>query len=161
AASSTSLLATLVPTQFREGTNDDLIKRLDDPELGPRLKKAIEAEIKAHDDGKSVRIANYAKQRAWQGKDLATIAHDEQKPFIDVVLKTLRKGGAAMVNLGRGGEAVRLTRKQPFVATASDGSAKVPNETVPPPRNYGCFPRKIGRYGLADGVIPLEQAIRS
>jgi N-acyl-D-amino-acid deacylase len=51
--------------------------------------------------------------------------------------------------------------KQPFVATASDGSAKVPNSTVPHPRSYGCFARKIGRYCLADQVVSLEHAIRS
>jgi N-acyl-D-amino-acid deacylase len=29
------------------------------------------------------------------------------------------------------------------------------------PRSYGTFPRKIGRYCLDDGVLPIEQAIRS
>src|SRR5262249_15212206 len=37
----------------------------------------------------------------------------------------------------------------------------VPGETVPHPRSYGTFARKIGRYAIEEGVIPLEQAIRS
>jgi len=32
---------------------------------------------------------------------------------------------------------------------------------VPHPRSYGTFPCKIGRYAIEDGVISLEQAIRS
>jgi N-acyl-D-amino-acid deacylase len=51
--------------------------------------------------------------------------------------------------------------KQPFVATASDGSSQVPSDTVPHPRSYGCFARKIGRFAIEDKVITLEHAIRS
>jgi N-acyl-D-amino-acid deacylase len=57
---------------------------------------------------------------------------------------------------------VRLIMKQPFVATASDGSSQLPtSDSVPHPRSYGCFARKIGYYSLVEKVIPLEQAIRS
>src|SRR5690606_15520740 len=31
----------------------------------------------------------------------------------------------------------------------------------PHPRSYGTFPRKIGHYAIREGVLPLEQAIRS
>src|SRR5262249_53343907 len=54
-----------------------------------------------------------------------------------------------------------IIMKQSFVATASDGSARVPDKTVPHPRSYGCFPRKIGRYALVDKIITLEHAVRS
>ena len=37
----------------------------------------------------------------------------------------------------------------------------MPDSTVPHPRSYGTFPRKIGRYSIEEKVIPLEQAIRS
>jgi N-acyl-D-aspartate/D-glutamate deacylase len=51
--------------------------------------------------------------------------------------------------------------RQPWVATASDGSAQVPNDAVPHPRSYGTFPRKIGHYAIVDKLIPAGQAIRS
>jgi N-acyl-D-amino-acid deacylase len=57
---------------------------------------------------------------------------------------------------------VRLIMRQRWVATASDGGSMVPTrDTVPHPRSYGTFPRKIGRYAIEEQVIPLEQAIRS
>ena len=58
-------------------------------------------------------------------------------------------------------EDVRLFMKEPYVATASDGSAQVPAATVPHPRSYGTFPRKIGRYALDDKVLTPAQAVRS
>ncbi len=35
--------------------------------------------------------------------------------------------------------------KEDWVATASDGASMLPATTVPHPRSYGCFPRKVGR----------------
>jgi len=80
---------------------------------------------------------------------------------LDVVIEITRHGGAQIVNFGMNDEDVRLFMKQDFVATASDGSSQVPSKTVPHPRSYGCFARKIGKYAIEDKVIPLEQAVRS
>jgi N-acyl-D-aspartate/D-glutamate deacylase len=160
-ASSTSLAATVVPPQFREGSAKDFLARLDDPEQGPRVRRAIEEKIESHQAGKSLRIARYGPKPAWQGKDLPTIATQENKSLLDLVLDIERHGGAQIIHFGMSEEDVRLIMKQPFVATASDGASQVPGETMPHPRSYGCFPRKIGRYAIEDGVITLEHAIRS
>jgi N-acyl-D-aspartate/D-glutamate deacylase len=160
-ASSTSLDADVIPAIFRAGTTKDFFERLKDPEQGPRVRRAIERLITECDNGKAIRIAQYAKRAEWQGKDLATIARQEKKPVLDLVLEIQRNGGAKIVNFSMKEEEVRIIMKQPFVATASDGLAMVPGKTVPHPRNYGCFPRKIGRYALTDKVLSLEQAIRS
>jgi N-acyl-D-amino-acid deacylase len=160
-ASSTSLGATIIPVRWREGTDADFQKRLADPDLGPQIKKAIEGALKSRDGGATVRIARYSKNRAWQGKDIAAIAKAEKKTPLEIVLEIEKNGGAQVVNFAMSEEDVRLIMKQPFVATASDGSSQSPGDTVPHPRSYGTFPRKIGRYGLADKVVTLEHAIRS
>jgi N-acyl-D-amino-acid deacylase len=51
--------------------------------------------------------------------------------------------------------------KQPWVATASDGGVQTPGPTVPHPRSYGTFPRKIGYYAIEEKIVPVEAAIRS
>ncbi len=161
-ASSTSLAATLVPAVFREGEAKEYQARLKDPEQGPRVRAAIQRGIDGHDGGKAVRIARYAPKRAWQGKSLADIAQAEGKSAVDVVLEIERHGGAQVVNFCMSEEDVRLIMKQPFVATASDGASQVRSAaTVPHPRSYGCFPRKVGRYALEEKVISLEHALRS
>ena len=54
--------------------------------------------------------------------------------------------------------------KQPWVAVGSDGSALATDGPlragVPHPRNFGTFPRVLGRYVRELKVIPLEEAIR-
>jgi N-acyl-D-aspartate/D-glutamate deacylase len=160
-ASSTSLAAMVVPTKYREGSKKDFLKKVDDPDLGPKIRKAIEKLIDGRQGGQSLKIASYQPKPAWQGKSLAEIAEMEKMPMVDIVLETERNGGASVVSFGMNEEDVRLFMKEPYVATASDGSSTLPAKTVPHPRNYGTFPRKVGRYAIEDGIIPVEQAIRS
>lgn len=159
-ASSTSLAATAVPTRFRSGNTKDYLARLDDADQGPKLRMGIEERL-GPQGGKSLRIAAYSHRPAWQGKDLQTLAMQEKKSLVEMVLDIERHGGASIVNFNMSEEDVRLIMKQPFVATASDGSAQVPSATVPHPRAYGCFPRKVGLYALHDKIVPLEHALRS
>lgn len=160
-ASSTSLTATVIPAKYREGSAKDLIQRLDDPELGPKIRKDIEKRLEDMLGGKTLRIAQFAAKPEYQGKDVATLAAQAKVAPVDLVLDILKKGGAAIVSFGMNDEEMRLFMREPFVATASDGSARVPNDDVPHPRSYGTFPRKIGRFAIEDKVISLEQAIRS
>ncbi|HJT75926.1 MAG TPA: amidohydrolase family protein, partial [Gemmataceae bacterium] len=111
--------------------------------------------------GESIRIARYTPRPAWQGKSLADVARTEKRPAVEIVLEIERNGGAQIVNFGMSEEDVRLIMKRPWVATASDGSSQVKGNTMPHPRSYGCFARKIGYYAIAEGVLPVEQAIRS
>lgn len=161
-ASSTSLSATVIPAKYREGSEKDMIKRLDDPEIGPKMQKAMEQSIKGALNGQSIRIARYAPNSKWQGKDLAAIATMEKKTPLDIAVEITRNGGAQIVSFSMKEEEMRLFMKEPYVATASDGGARVPSMSeTPHPRSYGTFSRKVGRFAIEDQLITLEQAIRS
>ena len=160
-ASSTSLRATLVPTKYREGTDKEFVARLDDPKTGPQIKADVEKAIGGADGAKRIQIARYAPNPKWQGKTVAAIAEAEKKEPIDIVLEIERNGGAQIVNFGMSEDDVRIYMKQSWVATASDGGVQTPGATVPHPRSYGTFPRKIGFYAIEEKLIPVEAAIRS
>lgn len=73
-----------------------------------------------------------------------------------------RNGGAQIINFGMNDDDMRLFMRLDFVATASDGGAMVPDKSsAPHPRSYGTFARKVGFFSIKEGVVPLEQAIRS
>jgi N-acyl-D-amino-acid deacylase len=158
-ASSTSLRATVVPTKYREGGQKEFVARLDDPATGPKLKADV---ARAVGDGSRLQIARYARDKTYQGKTVAAIAAAQKKAPIDIVLDIERNGGASVVNFGMTEEDVRIYMTRPWVATASDGGVQSGGgDTVPHPRSYGTFPRKVGRYAIADGVVTVEQAVRS
>lgn len=160
-ASSTSLRATIVPTKYREGTTKEYVARYADPQTGPALRADLARALKERDQGYAIQIATYAKKRSWQGKRLSEIAQIEKKDVVEIAIEIETNGGAQIVNHAMNEEDVRVYMKQPWVATASDGSAKIEDSTVPHPRSYGTFARKIGFYAIEEKIISLEQAVRS
>lgn len=160
-ASSTSLEATLIPPWARAGGSKALIERLDDAEIGARLREEMVENLKRKDGGEALQIAYYAPRPDWIGRRLTDIARAEKRSPLEVAEMITRNGGASIVNFSMNEEDVRHIMQIPWVATASDGRAYVPNATQPHPRNYGTFPRKIGVYALQAETLSLAQAIRS
>ncbi|WP_425614279.1 amidohydrolase family protein [Anatilimnocola sp. NA78] len=159
-ASSTSLAAMVIPDELREWKK--LKETLDDPEKGDKVRQLIAAQIGDRDGGERLVIANFAPQRAWQGKSLAAIAKETDRAPLEVALEIMSRGGAQVVSFGMNEDEVRLFMREPFVATASDGSAmSLDSAAQPHPRSFGCFSRKIGYYAIEGKVLPLAQAIRS
>jgi N-acyl-D-aspartate/D-glutamate deacylase len=157
-ASSTSLEATLVPTWSREGGRSELEKRLKDQELRAKIRAEIENSFARKGP---IQIAAYRPKPAYIGKTLDKIATEEQLSVPDLVLQIEERGGARIVNFGMNEEEVRFGMTLPWVATASDGGARIPGSEQPHPRNFGTFSRKIGLYAIREKVVPLAQAIRS
>jgi len=159
---STGMAAALVPPKFRRGTDQEYRSRLDDAEQGPLIRLAMADAIAKYDAGASFLVARYRPRPEWQGKTLGAIAAAEKKTVPEIALEIERHGGASVVGLTIHEDDVRLIMRQPFVATASDGGAAIPsNDSVPHPRSYGTFPRKLGRYAADDKIVSLDDALRS
>ena len=160
-ASSTSLGAMVVPDWSLRDGDDAFAAIADDPERGRQLRDEIAEGLDRRNGGSTIRIARYADHPEWAGRDLASLAEQQGVPVVELVVTIQRHGGA-------GPSASRWTRTtsgtscaEPFVATASDGSAHAPGgDDRPHPRSYGTFPRKI-RYALDEQVLSLEAAVRS
>ncbi len=158
-ASSTSIMAMLLPDEEREGGGRATAKRLADEATAQRLRPII---AKAVDARGPIQIASIKSKPEWIGKTITDIAKSENREPVDVAFDILKNdSGAAGVNFGMDEIDVRYVMTLPWIATASDGSSKIDNGTRPHPRSFGTFPRKIGRYSIQDKVLPLEQAIRS
>jgi N-acyl-D-amino-acid deacylase len=157
-ASSTSLEATLLPTWAGEGGRKKLEERLKDEETRAKIKAAVEKSLAVK---RRIQIASFGPHPDYVGKSLDEIAAAEKRSMTELVLDIESRGGARIINFGMNEEEVRMAMQLPWVATASDGSARIPDQDQPHPRSYGTFSRKIGLYCLKEKVLPLSQAIRS
>ena len=160
-ASSTSLDATVIPAWARAGGRKQLIKRLDDPVEGKRIRALMQESLTRKDDGASVMIARCTYNPSWVGLSVAEIAKQLKKTPLEVSELIARNGGAAIVNFSMSEADVRHIMQIPWVATASDGRAYLPGPDQPHPRSYGTFARKLGHYAIRENVLPLANAIRS
>ncbi|MBD3675518.1 MAG: amidohydrolase family protein [Planctomycetaceae bacterium] len=161
-ASSTSLGATTMPSWARAGGRERTLERLkSDTEDADRIRKAIERKLQLTDHGHRIQIARFLPRPDWAGLRLDEIAQQEQLTPFELVMHIESNGGASIVNHSINEEDVRYVMTLPWVATASDGSARLPSDEVPHPRSYGTFPRKIGYYSIQEKNIPVEHAVRS
>ncbi len=160
-ASSTSLDATVIPTWARAGGRTELVRRLEDPEIGKRIRVAIAENLSRKEDGRVLKIARYGPRQDWVGRSVAEIAEREKLTTVEVAVRVARTGGAAIVNFSMSEDDVRHIMQVPWVATASDGRAYLPGSDRPHPRSYGTFARKLGHYAIREKVLKLAEAIRS
>lgn len=157
-ASSTSLEATLFPDWAREGGRKELERRLQTPETLERIRTAVADRLRT---ASRIQIAGCQYRPEWIGQSLEEIAAATGREMRDVAIEIEQHGGAQIINFGMSEEDVRLAMPLPWVATASDGSAKIPTHEQPHPRSFGTFPRKIGLYAVEEGVLSLTAAVRS
>jgi len=158
AASSTSLEATLLPDWSREGGRGELAKRLRDASTRAKIRKEVAEKLA---ETNKIMIASFKPRRDWVGKSIVQIAESEQRDAADIVLEIETEGGASVVNFSMNEEDVRMAMRLPWVATASDGGAKIPSADRPHPRSFGTFPRKIGRYAKELSMLSVSAAVRS
>jgi N-acyl-D-aspartate/D-glutamate deacylase len=168
-ASSTSIMAMLLPDEAREGGEQQTSQRLENPDELARVRPLVAEALRERD---RIMIASFSKKPEWVGKLIADIAKAENREPVEIGLELLTDPKAQGVNFGMDEADVRFAMALPWVATASDGSAKIDASTQQPvlpgagstrphPRSYGTFPRKIGRYAIQEKVLPLPAAIRS
>lgn len=160
-AGSTSITAALVPPAAQAGGRAALLRRLDHPEEGPRIRAAMETNLAKRNGASNMQIRRYEPEPKYEGRRLAEIAASEGVTPIEMAVRMIRGGGAAVVMFMIDDADITLFMKQPWTMTASDGSLEAPGEGVPHPRSYGTFPRKIRVYSVERGIVSLEQAIHS
>jgi len=154
-----------IPIWALEGGTESLLKRLNDPEQ----RKKIEAEIPEHEDWvgpENTIVTTFPPERSYEGKTLAEISKlRNKKPestICDLVIETESSLGLQMI-FGWEKE-IRNFMVHHVMMVGSDGSSISPygvlGEGKPHPRNYGTYPRFIGRYVLQEGLLSIGDGIR-
>src|SRR5262249_428998 len=77
-ASSTALVADVIPAVYRSGTQQELVARLTDAEQGPKIRKDIDRLVADPDGGKSKRMAPAADRPDSQRQRRPTTATAEK-----------------------------------------------------------------------------------
>jgi len=152
-ASGTNLQAALVPRWAEVGGRRELLNRIDDPQIRPRLMTEMEVNLKGRGGANSLMIAD-SPNRQFVGQRLDAIAAQMKKTPVEAALELIKLGRNGTISFNMNEQDVRRFMKQKFVMTCSDGSAGHP-------RKYGTFPRKIREYVFLSKLISLPFAIRN
>ncbi|HEX3701962.1 MAG TPA: D-aminoacylase [Vicinamibacterales bacterium] len=176
-ASSTGLSQT-IPPWAHEGGGAKLAERLKDPATRAKIRREMddpaptwENRLNSAGTWHNVQLASiplrpgaeaYKKYEGMRVDDAAKAAGRDPYDFVFDLL-IAERGNVSCVWFIIDENDLKLAMKQPWVSVGSDGSALAtsgPLRTgVPHPRNFGTFPRVLGKYVREEHVISLEQAV--
>jgi len=166
-ASSTSF-GVLVPAWAMADGDTAFARRVKDPILRDSIITGIIDILENDRGGGDLHRPQFASV-SWKpdlnGKTLYDWAVERGVPTTSagaapLVIEGVLNGGASMVFHVMDEQDVQRIMRHPWTAIASDGSISEPGPTVPHPRNYGTFPRVLGRYVRELKVLTLPEAVR-
>lgn len=152
-ASGTGLSAALLPRWAEAGGKQEMLKRIDDPAIRPKLIAEMEQNLKRRGGANSLLIRS-ANDRSLTGKRLDEIARARGKSPVETALEIIKAGAAGVTSFNMTESDIENFMKQSWVMTGSDGSGGHP-------RKYGTYPRKIREYVLNRHVITLPRMIQA
>ncbi len=167
-------LSAMIPPWAKEGGDDSLVQRLNNPDRQARIKSEITGSTSGWENfyrmsggGENILISYLSEEREkLQGKTLAEIARlksqDELEALFDLLIA--EKGGGGGIYFLMIEENVEKNIKLPWMAFCTDEDAYQPTGLMgrrrPHPRAYGTFPRILGQYVRAENLLTVEEAIR-
>ena len=155
-----------MPSWALEGGMDQLFERLRDP----KTREKIEEGIREHEDWgvgpDNLHISMYPPNPSYEGKSLAELGeHTNKSPesvWCDLLLKAGRR--PRIIKYSMWEEEVQAIMTHHAMMVGSDASSLanygVLGRGKPHPRNYGTFPRFLGRYVVRGGLMSLEDGVR-
>ena len=155
-ASGSSLVASLLPPWAQEGKPEEVLARLEDPALRPRLLKETEENLKRRGGPDSLLFTS-SNAPELTAKRLADVAKEKNLPPAEAALAIMRERkleGLAVASFNMNEDDVMRFMKQPWVMTGSDGS-------YGHPRMFGTFPRKLRVYVYQKKTISLPTMVHA
>lgn len=162
---SATTLTSMLPKWTMAGGMDEMIQRLQNPEIRAKIREEIlQSRAKSQRTWSDILIAGVNKDcNKWtQGLTVQQIGDKLGKDPIDAAFELIidENGEVNQVTFGMCEEDVEFIMGQEFVMIGSDGSGMPLSASgVPHPRNFGTFPRVIGHYSRDRGLFSLEKAI--
>lgn len=162
-----TVLTALLPGWVQDGGPEAMLARLADTRLYERISQAVREEMAVRGGPERVRIASVksAANARCVGRTVAELAADRGLAPEDAVLALLRAEGGAVeaIYFSLSPQDLEGIIVSDMVAVGSDGSGLDPAKDgamMVHPRNYGTFPRVLGRYVRQRGLLTLEAAVR-
>lgn len=171
---SCTALDTLLQPWAREGSDEDIIARIKDPQTRKRIIHDFVTPTESMEDTvtdtgwENINVVGLMSDvyRKFDNKTVAEIAKamgkDPADTTLDILVEENLRAYAIFHEMTE--DDVIKVIGHPLAAIGSDGEAEAPygpsGKHATHPRAYGTFPRALRRYALDKKVVPLEELVR-
>ena len=159
-------LVNMLPEWAHEGGSEKILERLKSATFRKKVRREMERGALASAHWNGTMIAYCPSHEEYQGEFISELSRRRRKDPFDFTFDLLVEENLApsVVRFGLAEEDVEYVISYPNAMIGSDGSALAPYGILgkghPHPRNYGTFPRVLGRYAHEKAIISLPEAVR-
>jgi N-acyl-D-amino-acid deacylase len=160
-------LSIYFPQWALDGGNEAFVERLKSSETRRRMKPEAMEKIEGTpwENILLVDLETEANKRLIGRTIGQAAAAKNQDPYEFACDLLIKEGGdVSIIGFGMSEENTVRVLRHPLVMVASDGSALAPygplSSGIPHPRNYGTYPRFLGRYVREKKITTLPEAVR-
>lgn len=158
----------IFPAWSLAGGNDALVERLKDPVQRQKVKDGIIHNIKTDRGGGDparIQVAHFKPDTSLDGKTFKDILEERGSELsidnaAELAIEIQSQGGGQAIYHAIDEGDVRRIMQHSLTSIATDGANPVMGVGNPHPRNYGTYPRVLGKYVREDNVLALADAIR-
>lgn len=160
-------LSIFLPLWSRQGSTEEILARLEDENLIPKIKEYVAARGERIGGWERVVISSCftEKNKEWEGKSIQECAESASKSPVEFIRSLLieEKNQASIVGFAMNEDNLKKVLASPLMMIGSDGRAVAPYGKLstgkPHPRYYGTFPRVLGTYCREEKVFDLPTAV--
>src|SRR5439155_13824901 len=157
-------LSQLLPEWAQDGGTPEIVQRLSDESVRRAILEDWQTSLFFGWDEVEIVLADPGME-GLIGLTVEEIgrrrAQNPALTMLDLVRDTENR--VIMVAYGRSEDDLRAVLSHPLTSIGSDSLAMDPDGPSgigrPHPRNFGCYPRFLGRYVRDQGLLPLEKAV--
>jgi N-acyl-D-amino-acid deacylase len=160
-------LTIFLPLWSRQGNTDDVLNRLRDKTLIPKIREHAVSEGESIGSWDRVMISYCfsEKNKRWEGKSISDCVSELDTTPFEFIRNLLleERNRVSIVGFAMDEDNLKKILSSSLVMIGSDGRAVAPHgklgEGKPHPRYYGTFPRVLGKYSRDETVLNLSTAI--
>jgi len=161
-------LTQFLPLWSRQGNTQEVLTRLQDKSLLPKIREYSESRAKRIGSWDRVVIADCftPENTKWEGRSIKSCAQESGQPAFDFIRDLLiaEENRVNVIGYAMDDGNLKKVLASPICSVGSDGRAVAPGgklgEGKPHPRTYGTFPRVLGKYCRDEKVADLPTIVR-
>ncbi|NOZ22856.1 MAG: amidohydrolase family protein [Planctomycetes bacterium] len=125
-----------------------------------RMRTEVDAQLERIGGADKVICAPWTTDEEIGGKTLAQVAQEQGRHPGDVVVDLAARGNVSAIRIAMCEENLKVFLAHPLVFVGSDGHLRRFGDGTSHPRNYGTFPRVLGKYVREEKIMSLEDAVK-
>jgi N-acyl-D-amino-acid deacylase len=161
-------LSSFLPLWARQGNTDDILARLQDPELTEKISSYMNTRATLIGGWDHVMISSCSekKNKKYEGKYISEAAEMNDLEATNFVFQLLieERNNVGAIGFAMDEENLKKVLADPLTVIGSDGNATAPYGKLhrgnPHPRYYGTFARVLGKYCREEKIFDWQTAIK-